>query len=276
MRAGRLSLNARALVARSAHEGCHQRLPTIIWSVLKRFELKNRLSMIVMLCLLYLPGARATQEGASFSLRIHLADWREARRLMLEDILTVQESGVFNEMLWACDGTVWDTVGCSALRNAIFCLSNYYLIDRLNVARGFSKANWISRDGGQEGLLELSSWCQAEVPVWQSGSTANCKDAMSHLSLKFPSTQCRRALVQQCNSHRTQNYLDKPQSCPEVCIVQMQKIVTTCSNQSMRCPLRVSARRRLHRVVNLSSPGNALQGLILVMGVMVSLLTSML
>lgn len=67
-------------------------------------------------------------------------------------VTTTATSGVFNELLWACDGTAWDTVGCSALRDAIFCLSNYYLIDRLNSARGYSKANWIKRDGGDEGL----------------------------------------------------------------------------------------------------------------------------
>ncbi|KAL8440371.1 hypothetical protein Efla_000259 [Eimeria flavescens] len=134
-------------------------------------------------------GARVAQGADWLSQKIHLGDLRAAERLMLEDILTVQESGVFNELFWACDGTAWDTVGCAALREAIFCLSRYYLIDRLNLQRGFSKANWIDRDGGSEGLLELASFCSPEVFIWQSEVTASCTDAMSHLSLPFPSAQ---------------------------------------------------------------------------------------
>lgn len=60
---------------------------------------------------------------------------------------------MFNELLWACDGTAWDTVGCLSLRDAIFCLSNYYIIDRLNYKRGFSKSTWIERDGSDLGML---------------------------------------------------------------------------------------------------------------------------
>ena len=40
-----------------------------------------------------------------------------------------------------------------ALRDAVFCLSNYYTIDRLNLQRGFSKSTWIERDEGELGLL---------------------------------------------------------------------------------------------------------------------------
>lgn len=143
------------------------------------------------MCEVLVGPTRAQGTGAALP-RVHLGDLREARGMMLEDILTVQESDVFNELLWACDGTAWDTVGCVALRDAVFCLSNYYTIDRLNLLRGFSKSTWIERDEGELGMLDISTWCLPEVIVEPSQTKANCKDAMPNLSLPFPSAQCRR------------------------------------------------------------------------------------
>lgn len=97
------------------------------------------------MCEVLVGPTRAQGTGAALP-RVHLGDLREAR-------------DVFNELLWACDGTAWDTVGCVALRDAVFCLSNYYTIDRLNLLRGFSKSTWIERDEGELGMLVHTCFC---------------------------------------------------------------------------------------------------------------------
>lgn len=114
--------------------------------------------------------------------------YSEATRWMLEDILTVQSTGIFDETRWNCDGSLWNSEGCSALRNAIFCLSNYYFIQRLSVQVRNWASTWQKED--KDDLSQFFALCSPLVPISQVGAVADCEEAMRHLGLEFPSPQC--------------------------------------------------------------------------------------
>lgn len=114
--------------------------------------------------------------------------YNEAKRSMLEDILTVQSTGIFDETRWNCDGSTWNSEGCSALRSAIFCLSNYYFIQRVSSNIKYLGRAWFRED--KDEMAQFSALCSKLVPIWQVGAVADCEEAMVNLGLQFPSPQC--------------------------------------------------------------------------------------
>ncbi|PHJ19583.1 hypothetical protein CSUI_006582 [Cystoisospora suis] len=129
--------------------------------------------------------------AAAFSVKS--SDLRLAQKKQLQHWLKIAATGVFSDLAWGCFdkvGTPEKSEPCLLQWEAQFCVANYLLVDALNANRGYSREEWVARDGSTKGLDAMARLCQPRVDDWVSKRKADCERAMRNINGAFPSAEC--------------------------------------------------------------------------------------